>query len=156
VFGGKITTYRRLAEAVLSKLHPHIGGAKQTWTDLAPLPGGDLPHNDFEAFVNGARRRWPFLPPDLARRLCHAYGTRISDIVGASRNFEDLGFHFGAGLTRAELDYLRSHEWAQTVEDVLWRRSKLGLHISKEGRAELARYVGEPATTRVTSKLEVS
>jgi glycerol-3-phosphate dehydrogenase len=154
IFGGKITTYRRLAESALSKLHPHIGGDRQTWTDLAPLPGGDLPHDDFEAFVSGVRRRWSFLPNDLARRLSHAYGTRVSDIVGAARNFDDLGIHFGAGLTRAEVDYLRSHEWAQTVEDILWRRTKLGLHISAEGCAELARYVGEPATLQASLRVE--
>ncbi|MFL6550521.1 MAG: glycerol-3-phosphate dehydrogenase [Povalibacter sp.] len=146
VFGGKITTYRRLAESVIHKLHSHIGGPKQAWTDQAPLPGGDLPHDDFEAFLRGVRRRWPFLPETLATRLARAYGTRISDIVGAARSLEDLGLHFGAGLTRAEVDYLRSHEWALTADDILWRRTKLGLHLSTDERAELARYVGEPAT----------
>jgi glycerol-3-phosphate dehydrogenase len=146
IFGGKITTYRRLAEAVLEKLQPHIGGPDQTWTDQAALPGGDLPHNDFSAFLRSVQQQWPFLPAALSSRLARAYGTRISDIVGTARRLEDLGTHFGAGLTRAEVDYLRSHEWAQSVDDILWRRTKLGLHVSADARAELARFVGEPAT----------
>ena len=96
------------------------------------MPGGELPQADFKAFLDGVQRRWPFLPDRLARRLAHAYGTRISDIVAAARNMEDLGTHFGAGLTRAEVDYLRSHEWAQTADDILWRRTKIGLHITPE------------------------
>lgn len=141
VFGGKITTYRRLAEMALQKLQPFIGGSKQSWTDQAPLPGGDLPREDFAAFLQGVQRRWPFLPDPLAQRLARAYGTRISDIVGAARRMEDLGEHFGAGLTLAELEYLRTHEWAQSAADILWRRTKLGLHMSAEERARLEHYL---------------
>lgn len=146
VFGGKITTYRRLAEAALQKLHPFIDGPRQSWTAQSPLPGGDLPHGDFEAFLRSMQRRWPFLPEPLARRLAHAYGTRVTDIVAAARSVEDLGTHFGAGLTRAEVDYLRSHEWAQTADDIVWRRTKAGLHMDASGRAALSRYLGEPGT----------
>ncbi len=156
IFGGKITTYRRLSEAALQKLHPYIGGPKQSWTDAAPLPGGDLPQGDFDAFLRGVQHRWPFLPPTLTRRLAHAYGTRISEIVGAARSMEDLGIHFGAGLTRAEVDYLRNHEWALSVEDILWRRTKLGLHLSDSGRAELARYVGDRATTATRERVDTA
>jgi len=141
VFGGKITTYRRLAESALHKLHPFIGGPRQSWTAQAALPGGDLPHADFAAFLASVRKRWPFLPLPLARRLAHAYGTRISDVIGPAKSLDDLGTHFGAGLTRAEIDYLRAHEWAQSAEDILWRRSKLGLHMSVEERAHVARHV---------------
>ena len=138
VFGGKITTYRRLAESALEKLHPFIGGSKQPWTDRSSLPGGDLPRRDFALFLNGVRQRWPFLPENLAYRLARAYGTRISDIVGSAKTLEELGAHFGAGLTRAEVDYLRNHEWAQSADDILWRRTKLGLHMSAAERESLA------------------
>lgn len=148
VFGGKITTYRRLAETALQKLRPFIGGSNQGWTDQAPLPGGDLPRDNFDTFLQGVKRRWPFLPDALALRLARGYGTRISDIVGAARRMEDLGDHFGAGLTHAELVYLQTHEWAQSAEDVLWRRTKLGLHMTADERAHLdrhmARHLGEP------------
>lgn len=143
VFGGKITTYRRLAELALQKLQPFIGGAKQGWTDQATLPGGDLPRADFEAFLVGVRQRWPLLPESLTRRLALAYGTRISDIIGAARSIDDLGTQFGAGLTQAELDYLRTHEWARTAEDVLWRRSKLGLLMSTAEQTALASHLGQ-------------
>ena len=139
VFGGKITTYRRLAEAALQKLHPFLGGSKQGWTDQAQLPGGDLPRGDFSAFLEGVQRRWPFLPAAVALRLARSYGTRISQIIGGAKTLEDLGTHFGAGLTRAEVDYLRAHEWARSGEDVLWRRSRLGLHMTAEERSEFAR-----------------
>lgn len=138
IFGGKITTYRRLAETALQKLQPFIGGARQGWTDRAPLPGGDLPRADFHTFLSSVRQRWPFLPESLTRRLAQAYGTRISDIIGAARSIDDLGTQFGAGLTQAELDYLCTHEWARTAEDVLWRRSKLGLWMSAAEQAALA------------------
>ncbi|HEY5807734.1 MAG TPA: glycerol-3-phosphate dehydrogenase [Povalibacter sp.] len=145
VFGGKITTYRRLAELAMQKLHPFLGGPKQSWTAQAALPGGELPHGDFAAFLDGVQRRWPFLPDRLACRLAHSYGTRVSDILAAARNIEDLGTHFGAGLTRAEVDYLRSHEWAQTADDILWRRSKIGLHMTADERASLVNYLGQQA-----------
>ncbi|HEU4486874.1 MAG TPA: glycerol-3-phosphate dehydrogenase [Povalibacter sp.] len=141
VFGGKITTYRRLAEMALHRLEPFIGNGSENWTADAPLPGGELPHGDFEAFLAGVQRRWPFLPEPMARRLAHAYGTRISDFVAAARSLEDLGTHFGAGLTRAEVDYLRTHEWARTADDILWRRSKLGLHTTPAERQTLRQYL---------------
>jgi len=143
VFGGKITTYRRLAEMALQKLQPFIGGTRQGWTDQAPLPGGDLPRADFAAFLISVQQRWPLLPKSLTQRLARAYGTRISDIIGTARSIEDLGTHFGAGLTRSELDYLRTHEWARTAEDVLWRRSKLGLLMSAAEQTALASHLDQ-------------
>ena len=145
VFGGKITTYRKLAEAALQKLRPLIGGSKEGWTDRAPLPGGDIPRGDFDTFLAGVRRRWPFLPPTLARRLARSYGTRISNLLGAAKHMDDLGRDFGAGLTSAELEYLQTHEWAHTAEDVLWRRSKVGIHMSQQQRDELTRLLDQPA-----------
>jgi glycerol-3-phosphate dehydrogenase len=137
VFGGKITTYRRLAEMALSKLQPHLGGTERDWTDRAPLPGGDLPRADFDSFFAGVRKRWAFLPDHVALRMARAYGTRIEKILGAARTMHDLGEHYGAGLTRAEVDYLIGHEWALTLDDILWRRTKLGLHLSEAERSRL-------------------
>jgi glycerol-3-phosphate dehydrogenase len=141
VFGGKLTTYRRLAEAVLEKLHPFIGGTRQSWTDRAPLPGGDLPRGDFDAFLAYVNRRWSFLPPALACRLARAYGTRIEAILGMASTMADLGEHFGAGLTAAELGYLVESEWAVTAEDILWRRTKLGLHMTEAQRTSVDRHL---------------
>jgi glycerol-3-phosphate dehydrogenase len=142
VFGGKITTYRRLAEMALSKLQPHIGGREEDWTDRAALPGGDLPRADFDAFLADVRRRWPFLAPDQSNRLARAYGTRLEKVLGSAQRDADLGEHFGAGLTQAEVDYLTTHEWAVDVEDILWRRTKLGLHMSSAERERFARALG--------------
>ncbi len=141
VIGGKISTYRSLAEAALHKLRPLVGGAPRSWTGEAPLPGGDLPGGDFEAFLAGALRRWPFLPAPLARRMAHAYGTRMERILGRAAALDALGEHFGAGLTAAEVDYLRAHEWASTSDDILWRRSKLGLHVPAATAGRLDPYL---------------
>jgi glycerol-3-phosphate dehydrogenase len=137
VFGGKITTYRRLAEMALSKLQPGLGSSEHTWTDRAALPGGDLPRGDFAAFLAGVRQRWPFLPGPTSHRMARAYGTRLERILGAAHSLADLGAHYGAGLTQAEVKYLRTHEWARSADDILWRRTKLGLAVSAAERARL-------------------
>jgi glycerol-3-phosphate dehydrogenase len=132
VFGGKITTYRRLAEAVLAMLDPALPASAREagWTGRHCLPGGDFPMDGFEALLATTARRWPFLPqPDL-RRLLRAYGTRVADLLGEARTSADLGRQYGAGLTEAELRYLARAEWARTAEDVVWRRTKLGLRLS--------------------------
>jgi glycerol-3-phosphate dehydrogenase len=146
VFGGKLTTYRRLAEAVLEKLQPHIGGARHSWTDRAPLPGGNLPRGDFAAFLADVTRRWSFLPEQLALRLARAYGTRIEKILGTASSMRDLGEHFGAGLTAAEVHYLASSEWAVTAEDILWRRTKTGLHMTEDERRNVEGYLAMSTT----------
>ncbi len=138
VFGGKITTYRRLAESALSKLQPHLSFSEREWTDKAALPGGDLPRTDFAAFAEGVAKRWPFLPGATAHRLAHAYGTRVEKILGKAQAMLDLGEDYGAGLTRAEIDYLIANEWARSGEDVLWRRTKLGLHLDEQQRHRVA------------------
>lgn len=138
VFGGKITTYRRLAEMALDKLQPEIGGREQDWTDKSALPGGDLPRADFNAFLDEVTKRWAFLSPDQALRLARAYGTRVEKILGSAQEADALGEHFGAGLTRAEVDYLIAEEWAVTADDILWRRTKCGLHMSDAERARFA------------------
>jgi Glycerol-3-phosphate dehydrogenase len=143
IFGGKITTYRRLAEAALTKLLHALTRRGPSWTATAPLPGGDLPNASFEPFAQEVTHRWSFLPSALAHRLARAYGTRIERILGASTSMAQLGEHFGAGLTEAEVEYLRSYEWARFSDDVLWRRTKLGLHMNDAEQARLRSYLGE-------------
>jgi glycerol-3-phosphate dehydrogenase len=133
IFGGKITTYRRLAEEALAKLSPvlkarGIALTDQPWTASVPLPGGDLPRGDFAAFLAGVGASRPWLPAPLATRLAQAYGTRIERVLGSAGSLADLGRDLGAGLTEREAEYLVAQEWAETAEDILWRRSKLGLH----------------------------
>jgi glycerol-3-phosphate dehydrogenase len=142
IFGGKLTTYRRLAETVLEKLQEPLSVSPRHWTHRAALPGGDLPARNFRRFVIDVRRRWRFLPITVARRLARAYGTRVETIIGNASSFADLGEHYGAGLTAAEVDYLARNEWALTDEDILWRRSKLGLHMSDAERQRFAAKLG--------------
>lgn len=138
VFGGKITIYRRLAETALSKLQSHLQVSEREWTDKAALPGGEMPRADFASFLAGVQKRWAFLPVPWAQRLARAYGTRIEKILGNAQSLRDLGEHYGAGLTQAEIDYLVSQEWARSADDILWRRTKLGLHLSAGQRRKVA------------------
>ena len=138
VFGGKITTYRRLAEAALAKLAPHlppVHGAPAGWTGTTPLPGGDFPKQGFEALLAETRARAPYLAAATARRLVRAYGTRTTLLLDGATCMADLGPILGADLTEAEIRYLRDHEFARTAEDIIWRRGKLGLRLSS---AEIA------------------
>jgi glycerol-3-phosphate dehydrogenase len=133
IFGGKITTYRRLAEEALHKLTPllpKVEGFLPGWTALAGLPGGDFPHDGFEFLVATLQVDRPWLDDALARRLARAYGTRAERILEGARSKADLGRDMGAGLTAREVAYLMAHEWARNAEDVLWRRSKLGLRVN--------------------------
>lgn len=139
IFGGKITTYRRLAEEALERLAPFFAPLPPPWTASRPLPGGDIP--DFARFLEDVKRRWPFLPADTARRLARAYGTRIDELMGDARSLADLGEDFGAGLTGREVDYLAQREWALSVEDILWRRTKLGLRMKPAGIERLSAYL---------------
>jgi glycerol-3-phosphate dehydrogenase len=132
-FGGKITTYRRLAEHALEKLEPYLPQMGKGWTGDVPLPGGDLPGGDFEAFLLMVRDRWPFLTPENAERMARAYGTRIALVLGDATGLEDLG----GGLSAREVDYLATHEWATSADDILWRRTKIGMHTGEETRAKV-------------------
>ena len=135
VFGGKITTYRRLAESALAQLQPHlpvISGQPAGWTGRARLPGGDFPPDRFNQQVAAATARFPFISLSTMRRLFRAYGTETYKLLGNATTYADLGQTFGADLTEAELRYLMQAEWARTAEDVVWRRSKLGLRLSAE------------------------
>jgi glycerol-3-phosphate dehydrogenase len=132
VYGGKITTFRRLAEHALEKLLPALGRpVAACWTATSRLPGGDF--EDFDVYLSEFRARHPTLAPETARRLVRAYGTRAERFVQPG-----MGEDFGAGLTEAEVDYLAAEEWARTPEDILWRRSKLGLLVPPETVARLA------------------
>jgi glycerol-3-phosphate dehydrogenase len=145
IFGGKITTYRRLAEHALEKLQPVLGSTARPWTAKAPLPGGDLPKGDFEAFVQDLHRGARWLPSDLARRYARAYGSRVTKLLAGARGLGDLGERLGDGLYEAEVEYLRRHEWAVTAEDILWRRSRLGLHVDADTVARLEARLGHSA-----------
>jgi glycerol-3-phosphate dehydrogenase len=142
VLGGKITTYRRLAEDALARLS-HCFPRSRPWTARNPLPGGDFAHDGFESLVERTRRTWPFLSDDHARRLTRAYGTRVDKMLKNAAGLDDLGTRFGADLTAAEVRYLMTTEWARTADDVLWRRSKLGLRFSDAQRAELDRFMAQ-------------
>ena len=131
IFGGKITTYRRLAEAALEKIGHAIGVRGTPWTADHPLPGGDFKATGFDRQVSRLKSDAPFLPDALARRWVRAYGTRARRVLGTAREIADLGQHFGAGLYEAEIRYLVAHEWARDAGDVLWRRTKLGLRLDK-------------------------
>jgi glycerol-3-phosphate dehydrogenase len=138
VFGGKITTYRRLAEAALAKIATVLPGVGRAWTAGAALPGGDFPHDGVAALVSALIARHPFLNRDWALRLVRAYGTEAEALLGGARRVEDLGRGFGATLTEAELDWMARREWARTAEDALWRRSKLGLRLDAEQTGRVA------------------
>ncbi|WP_240756705.1 glycerol-3-phosphate dehydrogenase [Roseicella aquatilis] len=148
VFGGKITTYRRLAEAALARLGPHLPGLRGPWTAGAALPGGDFPWDGAPALAAQLRARFPFLPPVLARRLVRHYGTRAAAMLGDARGIADLGRDFGAGLTAREVDWQVREEWAREPADILWRRSKLGLRIDAAGQAALAGYLAGASARR--------
>jgi glycerol-3-phosphate dehydrogenase len=155
IFGGKITTYRRLAEHATDRLLAMVPEtlrqrAGPAWTRNAHLPGGDIPHADFETFFAELRRARPWLPVRLARRYARAYGTRTARLLGDAECLDDLGQHLGDGVYAAELDYLREAEWARTLDDVLWRRSKLGLHISPATRNAIARHLDGRAGADMT------
>ena len=152
IFGGKITTYRRLAEAILDKIGGRIGVRGKPWTEFAPLPGGEFEGGDLATFTRDLMRRKPFLPEPLARRLARSYGTRALDLLGEARGLDDLGRDFGAGLTAAEIDYLVAREWAVTAEDILWRRTKLGLHGAADFTPQIEAYLSatRAETTRTS------
>ncbi|MFG6449369.1 glycerol-3-phosphate dehydrogenase [Roseateles sp. BYS180W] len=152
VWGGKITTYRKLAEEAADKLSALLGQARAPWTLGAHLPGGDLrewigpperPDRDFERLQNAVQRRHGWLPPALTQRLCRAYGARVERVLGQAGSARALGAEVAPGLYEAELQHLQREEWAFSAEDVLWRRSKLGLHYSAEQRQAVADWLAQ-------------
>jgi glycerol-3-phosphate dehydrogenase len=153
VFGGKITTFRKLAEHALEKLLPAMGReAGPSWTATKPLPGGDMPGANFDQYLAGLTAEYAAFPPDLLHRLARAYGTRATRILGNAKTLADLGEDFGGGLTAAEVDYLVAHEWARTAEDILWRRSKLSLHVPADTPGRLAAYLNPPVAANPAAR----
>ncbi|MBR1249761.1 glycerol-3-phosphate dehydrogenase [Bradyrhizobium sp. AUGA SZCCT0169] len=140
IFGGDVTTSRLRAERAVSRLTPFYPMSPR-WTATAPLPGGDFTWNRFENEIDEVRARWRFLSEDHARRLVGAYGSNVKAILGEARDRGDLGPAFGPELTGAEVRYLMKHEWARFPDDILWRRSKLGLTMPPADREALAAYM---------------
>jgi glycerol-3-phosphate dehydrogenase len=141
VFGGKITTYRRLSESAMDKLAPFFPGLSGNWTARVPLPGGDFPVDGVADLTARLRRDYPFLEAYWAGRLVRAYGTEAWAVLGSARVADDLGRAFGATLTEAELRWLCTREFARTAQDVVWRRSKLGLRLTAEQIAAIAAFM---------------
>lgn len=137
IFGGKITTYRRLAEHAMEKLAPFFLGAGGRWTATAPLPGADMDARHTAELC----RAYPFLDASVAERLLRAYGGEAKAVLGDARRPEDLGRDFGYGFTEREIDWLIREEWARTPTDILWRRSKLGLHLDAGAREAIAAHI---------------
>lgn len=138
IYGGKITTYRKLAEHALERLAPHLPMGR-AWTRGTPLPGGEI-GCDFQHFAVSLRVERPWLPAPMAWRLARAYGTRAGALLGIATSLADLGQHFGGDLYEAELRYLRDAEFARSAEDVLWRRTKLGLHLPAATEAAIEQW----------------
>lgn len=158
VFGGKITTYRRLAEEALDKLatriEPKLASklvTRQGWTGKSALPGGDFPVNGHGVLEREFNAAYPFLSAGDVRRMVAAYGTGARKWLGSALTLADLGRHFGAGLTEAEVAYLMADEWAETADDVLWRRSKLGLRLSEAEAATLDEWMADARARTATS-----
>ena len=156
IYGGKITTHRRLAEEALEKLEPYLKGtkAREGWTGTAPLPGGDLDVSAIPALTAELMREYPFLSSAHANRLAHAYGTHAVRILGTAKTMDHLGQMFGASLTEAEARYLMSEEWACTADDIVWRRSKLGLRLTPEEIARLDAWISSQSAAPKTRLAE--
>jgi glycerol-3-phosphate dehydrogenase len=140
MFGGDVTTQRKRAEIAVNKLVPFYPMSRR-WTAKAPLPGGDFASARFDDEVDRAQARWRFLSESQARRLVAAYGTRIAAVLGDAQSRDDLGPRFGDELTAVEVRYLMTQEWARFPDDVLWRRSKLGLTMPARDREALAQFM---------------
>ena len=138
VFGGKLTTYRKLAETVLERLSPWLKPSRRPWTDHEPLPGGDFDSNQREHVLAELFARRPHLPRDWLTALFNRHGTLATSILGAAENRADLGQDYGGGLYRLEVDCLTQNEWALTAEDILWRRTKCGLAMTPAERQTFA------------------
>jgi glycerol-3-phosphate dehydrogenase len=150
VWGGKITTFRKLAEDAADEVGKMLGQSpaqRPAWTDGAFLAGGDLsawigapkrPDDDFERFVAAVREKYTWLAAKLARRLARGYGARVAQLIGDAQSMADMGAEVAPGLHERELRFLQDHEWAVSAQDVLWRRSKLGLHYTPEEREQVA------------------
>jgi glycerol-3-phosphate dehydrogenase len=147
VFGGKLTTHRRLSEEVLGHIGKVLGVRGKPWTKGSKLPGGEFGPREFDTQVDRLNELYPSLPDRLLRRLARQFGTRAATLLGDARRMDDLGDVFGADLTRREVDYLVDNEWARTADDILWRRTKLGLRIGLNDKARLEAYLASRSST---------
>lgn len=147
VFGGKITTFRRLADSMLEKIETELGKRGRSWTAAVSLPGGDFEPENFNNLIDRIRLEFPFLDERSAWRLGRSYGTQTFRLLENVSSKDDLGRDFGAGLTEQEVKYLIQYEWARTASDVVWRRSKLGLRMSKDQIAALDKWMKENEVT---------
>lgn len=154
VFGGKITTYRKLAENALGHIQDALGNRGAPWTGTTALPGGYFGPTDFESELVAFQAKFPFLAPDHALRLFRLYGTEARSLLGDAGSIEDLGRCFGADLHEIELRYLIRNEWAVNAEDVLWRRTKLGLRFSDAEVSELERWLNMRVDDRLSPAAE--
>lgn len=141
VYGGKITTYRLLAEEVLNQLKPFFPKLGAAWTEKTTLPGGNIANESFAKFISQLQIHYPWLSLALATRYAQSYGTRCHLFLEGHHSLDNLGKYFGAGLYQSEVEYLISHEWAKNAEDILWRRSKLGLHLSTSQQLQLKEWL---------------
>ncbi len=141
IYGGKITTYRELAERALTKLKPFYPAMGPAWTSKAKLPGGDFAEGDFERFVAGLVGRYQAVPPDLLRALARRHGSNIDRVLAGVGVAADLGQHFGGQLYAREVEYFMREEWAVEAQDVLFRRSKEGLHMPQAARETVAEFM---------------
>ncbi len=137
VFGGKLTSYRKLSEQAANMICERMGNASEPWTEFAVLPGGDINTADFYMYYKTFQREFAWLPKEIAYRYCKTYGSRARFFLRGAKRLEDLGQHLGGGIYEAEIAYLVMKEWAMTMEDILTRRSKWGLHITDETKANI-------------------
>jgi glycerol-3-phosphate dehydrogenase len=151
VFGGKITTFRKLAESVMEKIAPFFPSAGKPWTARASLPGGDFGHDEVEKRITELQRKYSFLKPQNVARIFRAYGTNAEKMFAGARFAKDMGQFFGP-LSEREINYLKTEEWVQEADDILWRRSKLGLHLTADEQAALRAYMKPAAKTKSSKR----
>ena len=152
IFGGKITTYRKLSEAAVATLEPFFPNMAKPWTKDAPLPGAEFGESSFAEWQQAMAEKYDWLDAKQLERMSNAYGSRIVNALGAAESTADLGEHFGSDLYANEVDYLIREEWARSADDVLWRRSKIGLYLNKEQQARLNAYIEERLPTILSLK----
>ena len=139
IFGGKLTTYRKLAESALEQLRHWFPDMPETWTATSSLPGGNM--NTRETFTKNLTQQYPWLPADIATRYASCYGSLTDRILDGCSSLEDMGIDFGNGLYQTEVDYLVDHEWGRSSDDILWRRTKTGLQLAEENKLQLEQYL---------------
>jgi glycerol-3-phosphate dehydrogenase len=143
IFGGKITTYRRLSESILKHVEEFLGSKGDSWTNHSSLPGGDIGVDGQLDLQNKLQKKYPFLTQETLKRLVRSYGTISFNIFGDAEHIDSLGKHFGSGLYEREVTYLIQEEWARTSDDILFRRSKLGLSFSRDEIKNLDQYLDD-------------